>query len=111
MNPHWEALWRQDLERRAAEPSAQLERYLCLVDAYKAKVGEYAAVAERVGEYAAVAERAGFTADHPLVKQMLASAEQMKLAIPHSELPKFNISAPPIPTMPSPPLPGQTSAL
>jgi hypothetical protein len=101
MNPQWEAFWKQDLERRAAEALAPIERYRCLMDSYKAKADGYTAIAER----------AGFTSDHPLVKQMCAMAEEMKLDIPHIELPKFDISGPLPPKLPSPSFPEPASEL
>ena len=101
MNPQWETLWKQDLERRAAEVIALMERYHCLMDSYKAKADEYTATAER----------AGLKSDHHLVKLMCAMSEDMKLEMPHIELPKFDISGPMPPKLPSPSLPGPASEL
>ena len=59
MNPQWETFWKQDLERRAEEARALMERNRCLMDVYKAKMEVCIAIAER----------AGFTKDHRLCKK------------------------------------------
>lgn len=78
MNPQWEILWKQDLERRAADALAPIERYRCLMEVYQAKMDAYIAIAER----------AGFTKDHPLVQEMAKHLPDM----PAMKLPEFDVA-------------------
>lgn len=86
MNPQWEILWKQDLERRAEEARAPMERNRCLMDVYQAKVDAYIAIAER----------AGFTKDHPLVQEMAKHLPDM----PAMKLPEFDVATIAIPSIP-----------
>ena len=85
MNPQWEILWKQDLERRAAEARAPMERNRFLMDVYQAKVDAYIVIAER----------AGFNKDHPLVQEMARRLPDM----PAMKLPEFDIPPPSIPVL------------
>ena len=78
MNPQWEILWKQDLERRAAEARAPMERNRSLMDVYQAKVDAYIVIAER----------AGFNKDHPLVQEMARQLPDM----PAMKLPEFDVA-------------------
>ena len=89
MNKDWEKLWNDDLQRRAAEAQAPLERY-------KAKLDVYAA---QVDLYRARAQAAGITENHPLVRALAQGAAAMKLEIPAVPL----IELPPLPDLPEPP--------
>ena len=89
MNPQWEILWKQDLERRAAEALAPIERNRCLMDVYQAKVDAYIAIAER----------AGFTDDHPLVQEMAKHLPDM----PAMKRPEFDFATIDIPSIDIPP--------
>ncbi len=95
MNPQWEILWKQDLERRAVEALAPMERNRCLVDVYQAKVDAYMAIAER----------AGFNNDHPFVQEMAMHLPDMP-AMKHPEfdvatiaIPSIDIASPSIPVL------------
>ena len=85
MNPQWETFWKQDLERRAEEARALMERNRCLMDVYQAKMDAYIAIAER----------AGFTKDHPLVQEMARQLPDM----PAMKPPEFDIPPPSTPVL------------
>lgn len=87
MNPQWETFWKQDLERRAEEARALMERNRCLMDVYRAKMDAYIAIAER----------AGFTKDHPLVQEMAKHLPDM----PAMKLPEFDVATIAIPSIPA----------
>ena len=89
MNPQWEILWKQDLERRAAEARAPMERHRCIMDVYQAKVDAYIAIAER----------AGFNKDHPLVQEMARQLPDM----PAMKPPEFDVATIDIPSIDIPP--------
>lgn len=89
MNKDWVNLWKEDIERRAAEAQAPMEQY-------KARLDEYAAL---VDHFRARAEAAGITEDHPLVRVLAQGAAAMKLEIPAVPL----IEPPPLPDLPEPP--------
>lgn len=89
MNPQWETLWKQDLERRAEEARAPIERNRCLMDVYQAKVDAYIAIAER----------AGFNKDHPLVQEMARQLPDM----PAMKRPEFDVATIDIPSIDIPP--------
>jgi hypothetical protein len=89
MNPQWETFWKQDLERRAEEALAPIERNRCLMDVYQAKVDAYIAIAER----------AGFNKDHPLVQEMAKQLPDM----PAMKLPEFDFATINIPSIDIPP--------
>ena len=86
MNPQWETFWKQDLERRAAEALAPIERNRCLMDVYQAKLDAYIAIAER----------AGFNKDHPLVQEMARQLPDM----PAMKPPEFDVATIAIPSIP-----------
>lgn len=85
MNQDWQKLWKQDLERRAEEARALMERNRCRMDVYRAKMDAYIAIAER----------AGFTKDHPLVQEMARQLPDM----PAMKPPEFDIPHPSIPVL------------
>ena len=86
MNPQWEILWKQDLERRAADALAPIERNRCLMDVYQAKVDAYIAIAAR----------AGFNKDHPLAQEMAKQLPDM----PAMKPPEFDVATIAIPSIP-----------
>ena len=86
MNPQWEILWKQDLERRAEEARALMERNRCLMDVYRAKMDAYIAIVER----------AGFTKDHPLAQEMAKQLPDM----PAMKPPEFDVATIAIPSIP-----------
>lgn len=78
MNPQWEILWKQDLERRAADALAPIELNRCLMEVYRAKMDAYIAIAER----------AGFNKDHPIVQEMARQLPDM----PAMKPPEFDVA-------------------
>ena len=100
MNPQWEILWKQDLERRAAEALAPIERNRCLMDVYRAKLDAYiAAYQAKRDAYIAIVERAGFNKDHPLVQETAGQLQDM----PAMKPPEFDFATIDIPSIDIPP--------
>lgn len=100
MNPQWETFWKQDLERRAEEARAAMERNRCLMDVYKAKMDAYiAAYQAKRDAYIAIVERAGFNKDHPLVQEMARQLPDM----PAMKPPEFVVAEIDIPLIDIPP--------
>ena len=100
MNPQWETFWKQDLERRAEEARAAMERNRCLMDVYQAKLDAYiAAYQAKIDAYIAIAGRAGFNKDHPLVQEMARQLPDM----PAMKPPEFDFATIDSPSIDIPP--------
>ena len=88
MNPQWETFWKQDLERRAEEVRALMERNRCLMERNRCLMDAYQA---KMDAYIAIAKRAGFTKDHPMARQLPD--------MPAMKPPEFDIPPPSIPVL------------
>ena len=96
MNPQWEILWKQGLERRAAEALAPIERNRCLMDVYQAKLDAYIAASQaKLDAYIAIAKRAGFNKDHPPVQETAGQLPDM----PAMKPPEFDVATIAIPSI------------